>query len=109
MIAKFKVEGTIELELDDEMINNLNQRKSTTMKNAYLEEELRNAFYSCAMTYEHEFDGKIDFDGLFVKTNPDKAELEIKIEPTALTKKEIIAKTMREISERKGKTTKHWN
>ena len=55
MIVKYEVEGTIEVDLNDEEIEELESNKSETMKKAYLEQLLIDKLYTCSLTARHEF------------------------------------------------------
>jgi len=119
MIVKYKVEGFIEVDLNDDEIRQLNEKKSETMKKAYLEEVLKYKLYNCSMTAEHELDDIVNFDDLFIARNWDKyagnmlsknemygSPLGIWTDNYPTTNKEIVENTMKEIGKRKGKNLK---
>lgn len=66
MVVKYKVEGTIEVDLNDEDIEELESHKSETMKKAYLEQLLNDKLYTCSLTARVEFGHKINFEELHV-------------------------------------------
>ena len=101
MIAKYHVEGIIEIELNDYDIAELNEHKSVTMKKAYLEDLLKQNLETCSRTADIECGVKVDFDDVYVKVNRDVYETEIETENLPLPEKEIIDDTINEISERK--------
>ena len=69
MIVKYKVEGTIEVDLNDDELEELDSRKSETMKKAYLEQLLTDKLWACSLTARHEFGRKINFEKLFTTKN----------------------------------------
>lgn len=80
MIVKYKVEGTIEVELNDDDLEEFESHKSETMKKAYLDQLLTDKFWACSLTTRHEFGHKINFEKLFTTKNEvlDKLENENK-------------------------------
>ena len=80
MIVKYKVEGTIEVDLNDDELEEFESRKSETMKKAYLEQLLTDKLWACSLTARHEFGHKINFEELFTTKNEvlDKLENENK-------------------------------
>lgn len=114
MVVKYKVEGTIEVDLNDDEIEELESHKSETMKKAYLEQLLTDKLYTCSLTARHEFEQKINFEELYVLHDwerfsgnmKDKGELHgsplaIFLEDIPTTKKEELNKSMEEIGKRK--------
>lgn len=101
MIAKYHIEGIIEVELNDYDIAELNEHKSVTMKKAYLEDLLKQKLETCSRTADIECGVKVDFDDVYVKVNRDVCEKEIETENLPLTAKEVIDDTINEIAERK--------
>lgn len=69
MIVKYKVEGTIEVDLNDDELEEFESRKSETMKKAYLEQLLTDKLWACSLTAKHEFGHKINFEKLFTTKN----------------------------------------
>ena len=69
MVVKYKVEGTIEVDLNNYEIEELESHKSETMKKAYLEQLLTDKLYMCSLTARHEFGHKINFEKLFITKN----------------------------------------
>ena len=55
MVVKYKVEGTIKVNLNDDELDELESHKSETMKKAYLEQLLTDKLYMCSLTARHEF------------------------------------------------------
>ena len=66
MVVKYKVEGTIKVDLNDDELEELESHKSETMKKAYLEQLLTDKLYTCSLTARHEFEHKINFEELYV-------------------------------------------
>ena len=66
MVVKYKVEGTIKVDLNDDELEELESHKSETMKKAYLEQLLTDKLYTCSLTARHEFGHKINFEELYV-------------------------------------------
>lgn len=62
MAVKYKVEGTIKVNLNDDELEELESHKSETMKKAYLEQLLTDKLYMCSLTARHE----INFEELYV-------------------------------------------
>jgi len=119
MIVKYKVEGFVEVDLNDDEIRQLNEKKSETMKKAYLREVLKYKLYNCSMTAEHEIDDVVNFDDLNIVSDWDKyagnmlsknemygSPLGIWIDNYPTTNKEIVENTIKEIGKRKGKNLK---
>ena len=69
MIVKYKVEGTIEVDLNDDELEEFESRNSEAMKKAYLEQLLADKLWACALTARHEFGHKINFEKLFITKN----------------------------------------
>ena len=69
MVVKYKVEGTIEVDLNNYEIEELESHKSETMKKAYLEQLLTDKLWACSLTARHEFGHKINFENLFTTKN----------------------------------------
>lgn len=65
MIVKYKVEGTIKVDLNDDELEELDSHKSETMKKAYLDQLLTDRLWECSLTARHEFGYKINFEELF--------------------------------------------
>ena len=114
MIVKYKVEGTIEVDLNDDEIAELESHKSETMKKAYLEQLLTDKLYTCSLTARHEFGHKINFEELYILRDWElfagnmkaKGELHgsplgIFLEDIPTTEKEELNKSMQEIGKRK--------
>jgi len=121
MVVKYKVEGTIEVDLNDDELEELESHKTESMKKAYLEEVLKYKLYNCSMTAEHELDDKVNFDELFIARDWDKyagnmkakneqygSPLGIFLEDIPTTKNEVLDKSMEEIGERKQRHSKKW-
>lgn len=120
MMVKYKIEGFIEVDLNDDEIRQLNGKKSETMKKAYLDEVLKYKLYNCSMTAEHELNDIVNFDDLNIVSDWNKypgticdmdrnepgSPLGIWVENYPSTNKEIVDNTMKEISERKSKNSK---
>ena len=122
MIVKYKVEGTIEVDLNDDEIEELESHKSETMKKAYLEQLLSEKLHTCSMTAEHELGDKVDFDELYILSDWDKyagnmktkkelygSPLAIFVENFPITDNEVLDLSMGEISKRKSRHSKKWN
>ena len=69
MVIKYKVEGTIEVDLNDDELEEFESRNSEAMKKAYLEQLLADKLWACALTARHEFGHKINFEKLFITKN----------------------------------------
>ena len=69
MVVKYKVEGTIEVDLNDDEIEELKSHKYETMKKAYLEQLLSDKLYTCSMTARVEFGYEINFEELHISHN----------------------------------------
>ena len=121
MIVKYKVEGTIEVDLNEDEIQEFNTHKSETMKKAYLEEVLKYKLYNCSMTAEHELDDIIDFENMHIIKDWDKyagnmrakneqygSPLAITLDDFPTTSEEVLENTMEEIGERKQRHSKKW-
>lgn len=78
MIVKYKVEGTIEVDLNDDELEELDSHKSETMKKAYLDQLLTDRLWACSLTARHEFGHKINFEELFTTKNEVLDKLENK-------------------------------
>lgn len=78
MIVKYKVEGTIEVDLNDDELEELDSHKSETMKKAYLDQLLTDRLWACSLTARHEFGHKINFEKLFITKNEVLDKLENK-------------------------------
>ena len=114
MVVKYKVEGTIEVDLNDDEIAELESHKSETMKKAYLEQLLSDKLYTCSMTARVEFGYEINFEELHISRDWErfagnmKAKGELHGSPLAIflediptTEKEELNKSMQEIGKRK--------
>ena len=66
MIVKYKVKGTIEVDLNDDELEELDSHKSETMKKAYLDQLLTVILYIFSLTARHEFGHEINFEELYV-------------------------------------------
>ena len=66
MVVKYKVEGTIKVNLNDDELEELESHKSETMKKAYLEQLLTDKLYMCSLTARHEFGHEINFEEHYV-------------------------------------------
>ena len=66
MVVKYKVEGTIKVNLNDDELEELESHKSETMKKAYLEQLITDKLYMCSLTAKHEFGYEINFEELHV-------------------------------------------
>ena len=66
MVVKYKVEGTIKVNLNDDELEELESYKSETMKKAYLEQLITDKLYMCSLTAKHEFGYEINFEELHV-------------------------------------------
>ena len=66
MVVKYKVEGTIKVNLNDDELKELESCKSETMKKAYLDQLLTDKLYMCSLTARHEFGHKINFKELYI-------------------------------------------
>jgi len=121
MIVKYKVEGIIEVDLNDDELEELKSRKFETMKKAYLEQLLTDKLYICSLTAEHELGHKVNFEELFIARDWDKyagnmkakneqygSPLGIFLEDIPTTKNEALDKSMKEIGERKQRHSKKW-
>ena len=69
MIVKYKVEGTIEVDLNDDELEELESHNSETIKKAYLDQLLIDKLWACSLTVRHEFGYKINFEELFTTKN----------------------------------------
>ena len=69
MIVKYKVEGTIEVDLNDDELEKFYSHKSETMKKAYLDQLFTDRLWACSLTARHEFGHKINFEELFTTKN----------------------------------------
>ena len=69
MVVKYKVEGTIKVNLNDDELDELESHKSETMKKAYLEQLLTDKLYTCSMTARVEFGYEINFEELHISHN----------------------------------------
>ena len=69
MVVTYKVEGNIEVDLDDDELEKFESHKSETMKKAYLEQLLTDKLWACSLTARHEFGHKINFENLFTTKN----------------------------------------
>ena len=78
MIVKYKVEGTIEVDLNDDELEELDSHKSETMKKAYLDQLLTDRLWACSLTARHEFGHKINFEEFFTTKNEVLDKLENK-------------------------------
>jgi len=115
MIVKYKVEGYIEVDLNEDEIRQFNEKKSETMKKAYLEEVLKYKLYNCSMTTEHEINDIINFDNIEIEKDWNKypgticdldrnesgSPLAIWTDNYPTTEQEIVENTMNEIGNRK--------
>ena len=114
MIAKFKVEGEIEIELNNADIQRFIQFKSELMKKDFLEELFYKKLNDYSEIVRNEIDASVDFDNLFIVRDWDKyagnmrhkkemygSPLAITIENTPITNKEVVETTMNEIANRK--------
>ena len=121
MVVKYKVEGIIEVDLNEEEIRELNAKQSETGKKAYLEEVLKYKLYNCSMTAEHELDDIVDFENLYIVKDWDKyagnmkakneqygSPLAITLDDFSTTVKESSDKAMEEIAERKTHHSKRY-
>lgn len=121
MIVKYKVEGTIEVDLNDDELEELKSHKSETMKKAYLEQLLSEKLHTCSMTAEHELGDKVNFDELYILSDWDKyagnmkakgelygSPFAIFLEDIPTTKNEMLDKSMEEIGKRKQRHSKKW-
>ena len=69
MVVTYKVEGNIEVDLNDDELEKFESHKSETMKKAYLEQLLTDKLWACSLTARHEFGHKINFENLFTTKN----------------------------------------
>ena len=69
MVVTYKVEGNIEVDLNDDELEKFESHKSETMKKAYLEQLLTDKLWACSLTARHEFGHKINFEKLFITKN----------------------------------------
>ena len=69
MVVKYKVEGTIKVNLNDDELEELESHKSEIMKKAYLEQLLTDKLYMCSLTTRHEFGHEINFEELHISHN----------------------------------------
>ena len=69
MVIKYKVEGTIKVNLNDDELEELESHKSKIMKKAYLEQLLTDKLYMCSLTVRHEFGHEINFEELHISHN----------------------------------------
>lgn len=69
MVVTYKVEGNIEVDLNDDELEKFESHKSETMKKAYLEQLLTDKLWACSLTARHEFGHKINFENLFMTKN----------------------------------------
>jgi hypothetical protein len=121
MVVKYKVEGTIEVDLNDDELDELKSHKTESMKKAYLKKILTEKLWSCSLTAEHELGDKVNFEELFITRDWDKyagnmkakneqygSPLGIFLEDIPTTKNEVLDKSMEEIGERKQRHSKKW-
>lgn len=121
MIVTYKVEGNIEVDLNDDEIEELKSHKSETMKKAYLQQLLTEKLYICSMTAEHELGHKVNFEELFISSDWERfagnmiakgelhgSPLAIFLEDIPTTKNEALDKSMEEIGKRKQRHSKKW-
>ena len=66
MVVTYKVEGNIEVDLNDDELEKFESHKSETMKKAYLEQLLSDKLYTCSMTARVEFGYEINFEELHI-------------------------------------------
>ena len=69
MVVTYKVEGNIEVDLNDDELEKFESRNSEAMKKAYLEQLLADKLWAYALTARHEFGHKINFENLFTTKN----------------------------------------
>ena len=69
MVVKYKVEGTIKVNLNDDELEEFESHKSETMKKAYLEQLLTDKLYIYSLTARHEFGHEINFEELHISHN----------------------------------------
>lgn len=69
MVVTYKVEGNIEVDLNDNELEKFESHKSETMKKAYLEQLLTDKLLACSLTARREFGHKINFENLFMTKN----------------------------------------
>lgn len=69
MVVKYKVEGTIKVNLNDDELEELESHKSETMKKAYLEQLLTDKLYMCSLTARHKFGHEINFEEFHISHN----------------------------------------
>ena len=69
MVVKYKVEGTIKVNLNDDELEEFESHKSETMKKAYLQQLLTDKLYMCSLTARHEFGHEINFEELHISHN----------------------------------------
>ena len=69
MVVTYKVEGNIEVDLNDDELEKFESHKSETMKKSYLEQLLTDKLWACSLTARHEFGHKINFENLFTTKN----------------------------------------
>lgn len=121
MIVKYKVEGEIEIDLNQKQIKELQSQNSETMKKAYLEKLLQDQLYWASETLYCELDRKIDFGNVYISEDWDKyagnmlAKNELHGSPLAITlddfpttNEEVLENTIEEIAERKQRHSKKW-
>lgn len=113
MIVKYKVFGTIEVDLNKNEIDELQSTYTETLKKAFLEQLLYEKFKTCEITAEHELGVKINFEDLFIendwshagnmkaKNEPYGSPLAIYVEDIPTTESEVVEQAINEIGNRK--------
>lgn len=115
MVVKYKVEGEIEIDLNNYQIKELQGIRSETMKKEYLEKLFKEQLHLATETLECELDRKIDFENLNICCDWDKyagnmlaknekygSPLAITLDNFPTTMEEEVDNTLKEIANRKG-------
>ena len=66
MVVTYKVEGNIEVDLNDDELEKFESRNSEAMKKAYLEQLLADKLWAYALTARHEFGHEVNFEELHI-------------------------------------------